>query len=781
MRRHVARRKVFCVVQSTILGYPRIGRDRELKRACEAYWAGTEPAEALYATATALRKAHWETQRTAGIDLIPTNDFSMYDQVLDAIALVGAVPERYHWQGDTVDVDTYFAMARGAQRAGFDAQALEMTKWFDTNYHYLVPEWRVGQPFRLASTKLFDEVAEAQALGITPKPVLIGPFSLALLGKAHDGRVDLLGSILPGLVAVYGEILDTLGALGITWVQLDEPCLAQDRTPAELTAFRDAYRALAQHRGSTGQTKLLVQTYFGHVGESYATLAELPVQAIGLDLTRGRAQTLELLHHYGFPNTMTLVAGVIDGRNIWRADLDNTLDLLDEVATLVPHERLMVAPSSSLLHIPYDARREEGIDPEVRTWLAFADQKLSEVVTLTHALNEGRAAVVGALGESAAAVSARVASSHTHDAVVRTRLAEEHFTDRPSYAERRHVQDARLDLPLLPTTTIGSFPQTREVRRMRSRFEAGEITQDEYDRFLEEAIADAIARQEALGLDVLVHGEFERNDMVQYFGEQLRGFAFTHHGWVQSYGSRCVRPPIIYGDVSRPCPMTVRWSVYAQSLTDKPVKGMLTGPVTILNWSFVRDDQPRSETCRQIAFALKDEVVDLEHAGLRVIQIDEPALREGLPLRRSEWEGYLSWAVGSFRIAASGASSATQVHTHMCYSDFGDIIAAISALDADVLSIENSRSGGELLQVFRHTEYDKGIGPGVYDIHSPRVPSEQEVVHALEAIVAVLPVHNVWVNPDCGLKTRSWEEASPALERLVAAARRLRTESGTLA
>jgi 5-methyltetrahydropteroyltriglutamate--homocysteine methyltransferase len=772
-------KKGFCVVQSTILGYPRIGRDRELKRACEAYWAGTEPADALYATAAALRKAHWETQRCEGIDRIPVNDFSLYDQVLDAIALVGAVPERYHWQGNTVDLETYFAMARGAQRTGFDAPALEMTKWFDTNYHYLVPEWRAGQRFRLASTKLFDEVTEAQTLGITPKPVLIGPFSLALLGKAHDDRVDLLGDVLPGLVAVYGEVLDQLGAMGITWVQLDEPCLVQDRTPEELTMFRDAYGALAQHRGPTGHTKLLVQTYFGHVGESYATLAALPVQGIGLDLARGRVQNLELLHRYGLPDTMTLVAGVIDGRNIWRADLEGTLDLLDEVATLVPHERLMIAPSSSLLHTPYDARREAGIDPEVRTWLAFADQKLSEVATLTRALNEGRAVVADALAESAVVVSARRASSHTHDGLVRTRLAEEHFTVRPSYAERRQVQDARLDLPLFPTTTIGSFPQTRDVRRMRRRFEAGEITQDEYDRFLEAAIADAIARQEALGLDVLVHGEFERNDMVQYFGEQLRGFAFTHHGWVQSYGSRCVRPPIIYGDVSRPGPMTVRWSVYAQSLTDKPVKGMLTGPVTILNWSFVRDDQPRAETCRQIAFALKDEVADLEHAGLRVIQIDEPALREGLPLRRSEWEGYLTWAVASFRIAASGASSATQVHTHMCYSDFGDIIAAISALDADVLSIENSRSGGELLQVFRHTEYDTGIGPGVYDIHSPRVPSEQEVVDALEAIVAVLPARNVWVNPDCGLKTRSWEEATPALERLVAAARRLRAKAKT--
>lgn len=765
------------MVQSTILGYPRIGRDRELKRRCEAYWAGKDQADALYATAAALRKAHWESQRAAGIDLIPATDFSLYDHVLDAIALVGAVPERFRWQGETVDLETYFAMARGVQRAGLDAPALEMTKWFDTNYHYLVPEWSVGQQFRLASTKPFDEVAEAQALGINPKPVLIGPFSLALLGKAHDDRVDVFGTILSGLVGVYGEVLDRLGALGVAWIQLDEPCLVQDRTPEELAAFHDAYTTLARHRGPTEQTKLLVQTYFGHVGESYETLTTLPVDGIGLDLTRGCAPNIELLQRHGFPGNMTLVAGVIDGRNIWRADLASTLDLLDELTTLVPRQRLMVAPSCSLLHVPYDARREHGIDLAVRTWLAFAEQKLSEVVTLTCALNEGRAAVADALRDSAAAATTRTASSRTHDAAVRTRLAEEQLTQRATYAERRRAQEARLDLPVLPTTTIGSFPQTPAVRHMRHRFEAGEITQQEYDRFLEETIADAIARQEALGLDVLVHGEYERNDMVQYFGEHLLGFAFTHSGWVQSYGSRCVRPPIIYGDVSRPGPMTVRWIAYAQSLTTRPVKGMLTGPVTLLNWSFARDDQPRAQTCRQIALALKDEVADLERANVRAIQIDEPALREGLPMRQSEWEEYLRWAVAAFHAVASGAGTATQIHTHMCYSAFDDIIEAISALDADVLSIENSRSGGELLSVFRRTGYEKGIGPGVYDIHSPRVPSEEEIVAMLRATLAVLPMQHVWVNPDCGLKTRTWEETMSALTHLVAAARQVRQES----
>jgi 5-methyltetrahydropteroyltriglutamate--homocysteine methyltransferase len=762
------------MVRSTILGYPRIGRDRELKRACEALWAGKQQADALFAVAAELRRAHWGGQRDAGIDLIPVNDFSLYDHVLDAIALVGAVPERYHWQGETVDLDTYFAMARGAQRADLDAPALEMTKWFDTNYHYLVPEWRTGQHFRLASTKPFDELAEALALGINVKPVLVGPFSLAFLGKAQDDRVSLLRDILPGLVEVYGEILDRLAAQGATWIQLDEPCLVQDRTPEELAALRDAYTELGGHRGRQGQARLIIQTYFGHVGESYEALADLPVDGIGLDLVRGRRHNLEILRRHGLPSDKALVAGIVDGRNIWRTDLEAALDLLHEVTTLVPHERLLLAPSSSLLHVPYDAQREDGIAPEVREWLAFAEQKMAEIVTLERALNEGRAAVSSDLSSSAAVVVARAASPHAHDATVRRRMVEERSMGRLAYAERYALQEARLNLPLLPTTTIGSFPQTPEVRRMRRRFESGEITQEEYDRFVEASIADAIARQEALGLDLLVHGEFERNDMAQYFGEQLSGFAFTHHGWVQSYGSRCVRPPIIYGDVSRPGPMTVRWSTYAQSLTTKPVKGMLTGPVTILNWSFVRDDQPRAETCLQIALALKDEVIDLETAGMRAIQIDEPALREGLPLRRGEWESYLSWAVAAFRTAASGAGPQTQIHTHMCYSAFDDIIEAISALDADVLSIENSRSGGELLGVFRHTGYDNGIGPGVYDIHSPRVPGEEEIVAMIRATLEVLPAPRVWVNPDCGLKTRTWEEVTPALAHLVAAARQVR-------
>jgi len=758
---------------SSIPGYPRIGRDRELKRACESFWNGSISGDELRATGAALRRAHWEAQRRAGIDLIPTNDFTFYDHVLDAIALVGAVPARYGWDGETVDLDTYFAMARGSQRAGLDVTAMEMTKWFDTNYHYIVPEWRAGQQFHLASTKPFDELAEAQAQGVPAKPVLVGPLSLVLLGKAQDEGMDLLGETLDGVVAVYGEVIERLAAAGAAWIQLDEPCLAQDRSPAELAALRRAYETLATRKGTA---RLLVETYFGSVGESYTALAALPVDAIGLDLVRG-PENLALLRRHGLPADKSLAAGVVDGRNVWAADLGAALATLESVIETVPAGRLMVSTSCSLVHVPYDAARETHLDGEARAWLAFAEQKLAEVATLTRALTAGREAVREQLQTSVAVQESRRASTQTHDEGIRARLRQATPAARAPFAERAHAQRTRLGLPLLPTTTIGSFPQTAEVRRARRRFESGELAADDYDRFVEGEIAATIRRQEELGLDVLVHGEFERNDMVQYFGEQLSGFAFTRHGWVQSYGSRCVHPPIIFGDVARPAPMTVRWSAYAQSLTDRPVKGMLTGPVTILNWSFVRDDQPREETCRQIALALRDEVEDLQRAGLAVIQVDEPALREGLPLRRADWAAYLGWAVACFHLATGSADPATQIHTHMCYSAFDDIIDAISALDADVLSIENSRSGGELLQVFRATGYDKEIGPGVYDIHSPRVPSEEEIVAMLTATLAVLPSERVWVNPDCGLKTRTWDEVTPALARMVAAAQQLRART----
>jgi 5-methyltetrahydropteroyltriglutamate--homocysteine methyltransferase len=756
---------------ATIPGFPRVGGNRELKWALEGYWAGKRTAADLEQVARAVRQANWTAQVAAGLDLVPVNDFSLYDHVLDTAALVGAVPYRYGWTGETVDLDTLFALARG--RAGArPARALEMTKWFDTNYHYLVPELLPGQRFRLSSDKPFAEFAEARAAGVPAKPTLLGPITFLLLGKgAEDGVAPL--SLLDALLPVYREVVGRLAADGAAWIQLDEPALVLDRTPAELAAVERAYASLAEVKGSA---KLLVQTFFGHVGDAYQTLTSLPIDGIGLDLVRG-PENLDLIARHGFPADKWLAAGVVDGRNVWVNDLTASLDLLDRVQTHVPSERLMVSASCSLLHVPYDVRAEIDLDPTVRSWLAFAAQKLDEIVALTRAVDEGRSASADLLSANARLLAAGRQSPLRHNPAVQDRLARLTPGDekRPSaYSDRAPVQQRRLNLPLLPTTTIGSFPQTSELRVARRRFEAGEIDAAVYERFLEDQIRDVIRWQEGLELDVLVHGEPERNDMVQYFGEQLEGFAFTHHGWVQSYGSRCVRPPIVYGDVHRPGPMTVRWAAFAQSLSERPVKGMLTGPVTILNWSFVRDDQPRAETCRQIALAIRDEVADLDAAGIAAVQIDEPALREGLPLRRADWNTYLAWATAAFRLAAAVARDETQIHTHMCYSEFGDIIDAIAALDADVISIENARSDNELLRVFRHHGYDKGIGPGVYDIHSPRVPSREEIVAGLRATLEVLDPAQVWVNPDCGLKTRRWEEARPALANMVEAAREVR-------
>ncbi len=761
------------MAQANNLGYPRIGRRRELKRATEGYWAGKVSAEELFRTASEIRAANWRRQQSAGIALIPSNDFSFYDQTLDTIALVGAVPSRYRWDGESVDLDTYFAMARGAQREGLDVTALEMTKWFDTNYHYLVPELTPGQAFHLASTKPFDEFEQARALGILTKPVLLGPVSFLLLGKSRvDGfdPLDMLDRLLP----VYRQVIAGLAERGAQWIQLDEPCFAQDRTDRERAALARAYADLAEARGTAN---LLVQTYFGHVEDSYQTLAGLPVQGIGLDLVRGR-KNLDLIAANGFPSDKLLAAGVVDGRNVWATDLSATLDLIDRLLAWITPERLLINPSCSLLHVPIDVRLEEGhLDPRLLEWLAFAEQKLDEVVTLTRAVNEGRESVSPTLEENAAALDRRRQSDWVHQPAVAERVAAVRPDDArrsEDYPRRREAQQRSLNLPPFPTTTIGSFPQTADVRRNRNRLQKGEISQEEYDRFIAEEIRKLIALQEELGLDVLVHGEFERSDMVEYFAEHLDGFATTTNAWVQSYGSRYVRPPIIYGDVSRPEPITVRWSTYAQSLTSKPVKVMLTGPVTILNWSFVRDDQPRSETCKQIALALRDEVRDLEAAGLRVIQVDEPALREGLPLRRGDWPTYLEWAVTCYRLATGVARPETQVHSHMCYSHFDDIIEAIAALDADVISMSNSRSDLELLDTFRRFAYRQEIGPGVYDIHSPRVPSVEEMRRNLFAASEVLDRAQLWVNPDCGLKTRRWEEVIPALRNMVQAARDLR-------
>jgi len=754
------------------LGFPTLGANRELKRATEGYWSGKVPRAALLETGAELRAAHWRLQRDAGVDLIPSNDFSYYDRVLDTCAMVGAVPARYGWAGGPLDLDTSFAMARGVQSGGRDVTAMEMTKWFDTNYHYIVPEFEPGQTFRLASSKVIDEFNEAKALGFHTKPVLIGPVTLLLLGKtrgegaARFDRLELLEALLP----VYGDVLARLAAAGATWVQLDEPCLALDRTTAELAAYARAYRFLAEH---APQLQLLVATYFAGLDDNLATARDLPVAGLHVDLVRaGGAQLDQLLK--AWPKGRVLSLGVIDGRNIWRADLAAALGLLERARERIGADDLWVAPSCSLLHVPVDLDLERRLDAELKSWLAFAKQKLAEVATLARAVRDGRAAVAAELEANARLIAGRRSSRRIHEPAVRQRAAgvsEKDMRRASPHAARRKRQ---LRLPLFPTTTIGSFPQTAEVRAARKKLHDGKLTPQEYDAFIADQIARTLKLQEELGLDVLVHGEFERNDMVEYFGEQLQGFAFTEHGWVQSYGTRCVKPPLIYGDVSRPKPMTVRWSTYAQSRTSKPVKGMLTGPVTILQWSFVRDDQPRAETAKQLALAIRDEVKDLEAAGIRVIQIDEPALREGLPLRRAEWPAYLDWAVNAFRLATSSVSDATQIHTHMCYSEFNDVIRVIEKMDADVISIENARSGSELLEAFKEYKYPNEIGPGVYDIHSPRVPSAAEIGAALKRMQGVLNDRQIWVNPDCGLKTRGWEETLQALRHMVQAARQLR-------
>jgi 5-methyltetrahydropteroyltriglutamate--homocysteine methyltransferase len=756
------------------LGFPRIGARRELKQATEAYWRGERSREELLQTAAELRRRHWLLQRDAGIDLIPSNDFSLYDHVLDTCALVGAVPERYRWAGERVDLETYFTMARGSQRDGLDVTAMEMTKWFDTNYHYIVPELTPEMSFRLATRKPLEEFREALAMGIRTRPVLLGPLTFLLLGKPRGAHAEGWNrlSLLDPLLRVYETLLAELADAGAEWVQLDEPCLVQDRTAEERAASIRAYDRLSR---AAPRLRLLLATYFEGLGENLATALSLPVQAIHLDVAHAPERLDAALD--ALPAEKMLSLGTIDGRNIWKTDLSQALALLERARQRLGSERLLVAPSCSLMHVPIDLDQETRLDAEIRSWLAFATQKLGEVVLLTRALNEGRESTTRALEENAQALAARRASSRIHNPEVQARrqaVTEAMQRRGRPFPERRERQREHLRLPLFPTTTIGSFPQTAEVRAARGRFRRGELSAEAYEAFLREEIRRTIALQEEIALDVLVHGEFERNDMVEYFGEQLAGFAFTEHGWVQSYGSRYVKPPIIFGDVKRPQPMTTRWSTYAQSLTGRPVKGMLTGPVTILQWSFVRDDQPREETARQIALAIRDEVADLEAAGIRVIQIDEPAFREGLPLRRSGWGRYLEWAGAAFRLAASGVRDETQIHTHMCYSEFNDILEAIAAMDADVITLESSRSQMELLDAFARYHYPNEIGPGVYDVHAPRVPPIEEMVALLRRACQFLAPEQLWVNPDCGLKTRGWEETVPALRNMVEAARVMR-------
>jgi 5-methyltetrahydropteroyltriglutamate--homocysteine methyltransferase len=751
------------------LGFPRIGIQRELKRAVEGYWNGTASREELEATARQLRRRHWDLQATAGIAQIPSNDFSLYDHVLDAVAMVGAVPRRFCGPAEAVDLVAYFAMARGAE----DAPPMDMTKWFDTNYHYIVPEFEPGMAFRLASTKPIDEFTEAMGLGLRTRPVLVGPVSLLLLGRSRSPDLKPL-DLLDSLLGVYEEVIGRLGAAGAAWVQVDEPVLALDLGPEQLAAFPRAYARLA---AVARAPKICLATYFGDLGENLEPALRLPVAAIHLDLVRAPGQLDRALA--AVPAGMRLSLGVIDGRNVWRADLDRAIDLAERAAARLGKDRLLIGPSCSLLHCPIDLEGETRLDEEIHDWLSFARQKLGEIATVARVVEKGRGTLSRALAAGRAAVASRSHSPRTRNPEVRGRVegvnAAMLAREKP-YAQRRAAQQARLGLPLLPTTTIGSFPQTTEVRKARQALRKGQWTAEQYEAFCREEIERVVRFQEDLGLDVLVHGECERNDMVEYFGEQLAGFAFTENGWVQSYGSRCVKPPIILGDVSRPRPMTVRWSQYAQSLTRRPMKGMLTGPITIMKWSFVRDDQPARETAVQIALAIRDEVADLEAAGLGVIQIDEPALREGLPLRKAEWPEYLRWAVEAFRLASCGARDETQIHTHMCYSQFDEIVESIAALDADVLSIEAARSDMELLEAFSRTEYPNEIGPGMYDIHSPRIPDTEEMIGRLRKALRHLKPERLWVNPDCGLKTRAWPETIASLKNMVAAAESLRRE-----
>ncbi len=762
------------MVLATNLGFPRIGDMRQLKKAVESYWKGKSSVDELLSTGKALRAHNWKLQKDAGLDHIPSNDFSYYDQMLDMIATLGLVPKRYNWDGETIDLDTYFAMARGAQKDGVDVTAMEMTKWYDTNYHYLVPEFEEGMSAKLSSTKIFDHYEEAKELGIDTRPVLIGPVTFVSSGKPRYDGFDF-AMMVESLLPVYTEILTKLAQAGAQWVQIDEPALVMDLNDEQRAAFKSAYAKLGEVTG----IKILLTTYFGELRDNMALAFSLPVAGVHLDLSN-RAP-----HQYKdaiaiIPEGMVLSLGVVDGRNIWKNNIHNSLNIAEFVENHIGKSRVMIAPSCSLLHTPVDLNSEIDLDKKIKGWMAFATQKLDEIVIVAKGVSEGRDAIALEIEASDAVQEDRRTSKRIHNDEVKKRVDNitPEMTRRNSpFSKRQEIQKAALNLPLYPTTTIGSFPQTKEIRKARADFKKGIISEQEYKEAMKAEIRSVVDFQHEVDIDVLVHGEPERNDMVEYFGEQLEGFAFSKFGWVQSYGSRCVKPPIIYGDVSRPKAMTVEWSVYAQSQTDKIMKGMLTGPITILQWSFVRDDQPRSVTSKQIAFAIRDEVSDLEAAGIKMIQIDEAAFREGLPLRKSDWKEYLDNAVEDFRIASCCVGDATQIHTHMCYSEFNDVIKEVAAMDADVISIETSRSQMELLEAFVAFKYPNEIGPGVYDIHSPRIPTTQEIVSLLEKARENLDERQIWVNPDCGLKTRGWAEVKPALENMVEAAKIMRAKA----
>ncbi|OSI72166.1 5-methyltetrahydropteroyltriglutamate--homocysteine S-methyltransferase [Bradyrhizobium canariense] len=761
------------------LGTSRIGPRRELKFALESYWAGKSSEAELLEAGSGLRAANWARQKSRGATVIPSNDFSLYDHVLDTSLMVGAIPDVYGWSEGPVSLKTYFTMARGAQDGGHaqhgpGVAAQEMTKWFDTNYHYMVPEFHQDQIFKFASRKPIEEYEEARSLGYQTRPVLVGPVTFLKLGKSVNPAFNPL-SLLDRLLPVYVDVLRELASRGAEWVQLDEPCLVMDVDEGSRAAVRRAYAHFAK---AVPALKIMLATYFGAVGDNLETVLALPVAGLHVDLVRAPDQFDAIVARARRDLVVSL--GVVDGRNVWRSNLPALLDQLAPMVKKLGRDRVQIAPSCSLLHVPTDIELEIDLDPNLKTWLAFSVQKIKELSILGKALAGYAADVADELTLSEDASVTRETSPKIHSANVAGRMTaidDSMRRRRSAFTQRADVQRVAFALPMFPTTTIGSFPQTADVRNARAAHARGALNDTQYEQLLKAETAHTVHWQEDIGLDVLVHGEFERNDMVQYFGEQLLGFAFTKHGWVQSYGSRCVRPPILFGDVSRPKPMTVKWWRHAQSLTKKPVKAMLTGPVTILNWSFVRDDIPRSETCRQIALAIRDEVIDLETAGATMIQIDEAALREGLPLRKSQWKDYLDWAVDSFRICSSAVADGTQIHTHMCYSEFNEIIDAIAAMDADVISIEASRSKMELLDAFKSYKYPNEIGPGVYDIHSPRIPAAAEIKQLIVLARQRVSDRQLWINPDCGLKTRRWEEVRPALVNMVAAARELRAEA----
>jgi 5-methyltetrahydropteroyltriglutamate--homocysteine methyltransferase len=761
------------MARASNLGFPRLGAQREWKKACEKYWTGKISREKLHAQAKELMMRHWQIQKEAGMDVIPTGDFAYYDQMLDTAAMVGAVPERYnHRSNENVDLNTYLTMARGRQDETMDVTAMQMTKWFDTNYHYIVPEFDGQTKFHLASDHIFRMTDLAQRSNLeNPRPVLIGPATFLLLGKVVDSSINRL-DLIPGLVEVYLKVLKRLKSAGIAWVQIDEPALVLDLDDEAQAIFSKVYGSLLD---TPDRPKIMMATYFGGLEDNCGFALSLGTEGLHVDLVRDSSQLIPLLQKVR-PD-MVLSLGVVDGRNVWRTDLARAYHLLKTAADHIGTEQIEVAPSCSLLHVPIDLDQETEINPEIREWLAFGVQKLREVAILTKALNEGRGTVEDEFTRSREALRRRRLSPQAHIPEVQERsrnINNEMMRRSAPFEARRDSQQAHLNLPLLPTTTIGSLPQTREIRRLRLDLKQGNISDLEYINSLEKATTDAIRFQEETGLDVLVHGEFERNDMVQYFAEQMDGYLVTSNGWVQSFGTRAVKPPIIYGDVRRRMPMTVDWTRYAQGLTDKPIKGMLTGPVTMLKWSFARDDLSRRETCQQIALALRDEVEDLETGGINIIQIDEPALAEGMPLRHDGRRTYLDWAVNAFRLTSAGVKDETQIHTHMCYSDFNEIIDAIAQMDADVISIEASRSQMGLLDVFEAFRYPNDIGPGIWDIHSPRIPSTEEMEALLERAVEYIDRQRLWVNPDCGLKTRRWEEIRPALINMVEAAQQMR-------